>query len=119
MLHDDTTVSHDSGSSATAHAPGAGREPAARPVHPLGMPDFTYLIIGGGMTAAAAAKGIRKVDPKGSIGILAAEGLRPYARPPLSKALWQGKPEESVWLDLPAGAQLVERRATAIDRPVH
>jgi NADPH-dependent 2,4-dienoyl-CoA reductase/sulfur reductase-like enzyme len=84
------------------------------------MPDSTYLIIGGGMTAAAAAKGIREVDPQGSIRILAAEPHRPYARPPLSKALWQGKPEESVWLELPAGAEVISaRRAVAIDRAGH
>ncbi|HUJ29396.1 MAG TPA: FAD-dependent oxidoreductase [Myxococcales bacterium] len=84
------------------------------------MPDFTYLIIGGGMAAAAAAKGIREVDAQGSIGILAAESHKPYARPPLSKALWQGKPEESVWLELPGGVEVVQgRRAVAIDKGGH
>jgi len=29
------------------------------------MPDSAYLIVGGGMTAAAAARGIREVDPDG------------------------------------------------------
>ena len=85
------------------------------------MPEFAYLILGGGMTAAAAAKGIREVDGAGKIGILAAELHRPYARPPLSKALWtQGKPEESVWLELPQGVEfLAGRRAVAIDRGAH
>src|SRR5260370_7905710 len=84
------------------------------------MSESTYLIVGGGMTAAAAAKGIREIDPKGSIAILGAEPHRPYARPPLSKALWQGKPEESVWLDLPAGVEVRSgRRAGAIDRAAH
>src|SRR3954447_6554573 len=83
------------------------------------MPD--YLIVGGGMTAAAAAKGIREVDAKGSILILAAELHKPYARPPLSKALWtQGKPEESVWLELPQDVELLAgRRAVSIDRARH
>ena len=82
------------------------------------MPEFAYLIVGGGMTAAAAAKGIREVDSSGRIGILAAEAHKPYARPPLSKALWtQGKPEESVWLELPQGVELLGgRRALSIDR---
>ncbi len=73
------------------------------------------------MTAAAAAKGIREVDAKGRIGILTAESHRPYARPPLSKALWtQGKPEESVWLELPPGVEvLTGRRAVSIDREGH
>jgi NADPH-dependent 2,4-dienoyl-CoA reductase/sulfur reductase-like enzyme len=82
------------------------------------MPD--YLIIGGGMAAAAAAKAIREVDQQGSIGIVAAEEHKPYARPPLSKALWQGKPEESVWLELPSGVEVLNgRRAVAIDRAGH
>jgi NADPH-dependent 2,4-dienoyl-CoA reductase/sulfur reductase-like enzyme len=86
----------------------------------VSMPDFTYLIVGGGMTAAAAAKGIREVDSKGSIGILSAEPHKPYQRPPLSKALWQGKPEEGVWLELPQGAEaLTSRRALAVDRKGH
>lgn len=85
------------------------------------MPEFTYLIVGGGMTAAAAAKGIREVDSKGRIGVLGQEPHKPYARPPLSKALWtQGKPEESVWLELPQGVELIAgRRAVSIDRKAH
>jgi NADPH-dependent 2,4-dienoyl-CoA reductase/sulfur reductase-like enzyme len=84
------------------------------------MPDFTYLIVGGGMTAAAAAKGIREVDSKGSIGIVSAEPHKPYQRPPLSKALWQGKPEEGVWLELPQGVEvLASRRVVSVDRKAH
>ena len=33
------------------------------------MPQLDYLIIGGGMTADAAARGIRDRDPKGSIAL--------------------------------------------------
>jgi NADPH-dependent 2,4-dienoyl-CoA reductase/sulfur reductase-like enzyme len=61
------------------------------------MPNYTYLIVGGGMTAAAAVQGIREVDPGGSIGLISAEGRPPYDRPPLSKGLWKGKPLESIW----------------------
>jgi len=57
----------------------------------------TYLIIGGGMTAAAAVEGIRQADPNGSIGLIGAEPHSPYDRPPLSKGLWKGKPLESIW----------------------
>ncbi|HEX9578798.1 MAG TPA: FAD-dependent oxidoreductase [Myxococcales bacterium] len=79
-----------------------------------------YLIVGGGMTSAAAARGIREIDAKGSITILGDEAHKPYARPPLSKALWQGKPEEGVWLELPKDAEvLTGRRAVAIDRAAH
>jgi 3-phenylpropionate/trans-cinnamate dioxygenase ferredoxin reductase subunit len=60
------------------------------------MLDYKYLIIGGGMTADAAAHGIREVDSSGSIGIVSAEPDPPYARPPLSKALWKGDPVDSI-----------------------
>jgi NADPH-dependent 2,4-dienoyl-CoA reductase/sulfur reductase-like enzyme len=60
------------------------------------MPNYTYLIVGGGMTADAAVHGIREVDRGGSIGLLSAEGHPPYNRPPLSKGLWKGKPLESI-----------------------
>jgi len=65
------------------------------------MAHYDYLIIGGGMTAAAAAQGIREVDPSGSIAIFSAEKHQPYNRPPLTKKLWQGKPEDSIWRGLP------------------
>src|SRR5918995_496796 len=59
---------------------------------------YTYLIVGGGMAADAAARGIREVDPDGSIGLIGAEPDPPYKRPPLSKKLWRGKSLDSVWL---------------------
>lgn len=49
-----------------------------------------YLIIGAGMTGDAAARGIREVDPDGTIGLIGAEPHAPYNRPPLSKGLWKG-----------------------------
>ena len=81
------------------------------------MLQYTYLIVGGGMTADAAAQGIREVDANGTIGLVGAEPHPPYNRPPLSKALWKGDPEESIWRKTPAtGAQLtLGRRVTAID----
>ena len=36
------------------------------------MPDYAYLIVGGGMAAAAAITGIREVDDAGSIGVITA-----------------------------------------------
>lgn len=62
------------------------------------MPEYRYLIIGAGMAAHAAVKGIREMDGDGSIGVVGAEAHPPYARPPLSKKLWQGKPLDSIWL---------------------
>ena len=61
------------------------------------MMTYDYLIIGGGMTAAAAVDGIREVDPAGGIGMISTEPDAPYNRPPLSKALWKGKPLDSIW----------------------
>jgi NAD(P)H-nitrite reductase large subunit len=62
------------------------------------MPQYKYLIVDGGMTADAAVRGIREVDPSGSIGVIASEPHPPYSRPPLSKALWKGAGPDSVWL---------------------
>ncbi len=61
------------------------------------MAAYRYLIVGGGMTADAACRGIRDHDTDSAIGLFAAEAHAPYARPPLSKALWAGKDEDSVW----------------------
>ena len=62
------------------------------------MGHYPYLIIGGGMAAAAAIQGIREVDSAGVIGLIGGEQHPPYQRPPLSKALWKGKPLESIWI---------------------
>ena len=61
------------------------------------MQHYNYLIIGGGMTADAATKGIRETDAGGSIAIISKEEHPPYNRPPLSKSLWKGDPEDSIW----------------------
>jgi len=61
------------------------------------MPHYPYLIVGAGMTADAAVRGIREVDSTAPIGIIGNEPDPPYNRPPLSKALWKGKPLDSVW----------------------
>ena len=81
------------------------------------MTNFRYLIIGGGMTGDAAARAIREIDAKGNIGIISSEQHPPYARPPLSKALWKGEPEDAIWKHTEtAGVELrLSRRVTAID----
>ncbi len=61
------------------------------------MKNYTYLIIGGGMTADAAVRGIRELDPAGSIGLIGYETDLPYSRPPLSKGMWKGRPFAKVW----------------------
>lgn len=61
------------------------------------MMNYRYLIIGGGMTAAAAVEGIREVDSTGGIGLISGELDAPYDRPPLSKAVWKGKSLDIIW----------------------
>ncbi len=61
------------------------------------MKDYKYLIVGSGMTADAAARGIRELDPAGSIGMIGSEADMPYSRPPLSKGMWKGRPFEKIW----------------------
>jgi len=79
--------------------------------------DYPYLIVGGGMTADAAARAIREADPKAPIGMIGAETHPPYNRPPLSKALWKGDPEDSIWrgTDQARVDLVLGRRVTAID----
>ena len=61
------------------------------------MPQYKYLIVGGGMTADAAVQGIRQTDREGSIGLIGSESKPPYNRPPLTKGLWKGSRFESIW----------------------
>jgi len=61
------------------------------------MQHYKYLIIGGGMTADAAVRGIREIDAKGRIGLISSESDAPYDRPPLTKSLWKDKSIETVW----------------------
>ena len=80
---------------------------------------YDYLIIGGGMTADAAAKAIREGDADARVGLVGDELQAPYERPPLSKALWKGdKSPEAIDLGTAkTGASLhLGRRIVALDR---
>lgn len=69
------------------------------------------------MTADAACRGIRDHDREGTIGVFTEEEHPPYARPPLSKALWTGKDESTIWrgtAELGADVQ-VGRRIVSLD----
>lgn len=81
------------------------------------MTGYQYLIVGGGMTADAAAKAIRAADPQGSIGLISAEPHPPYARPPLSKSLWKGESEDTVWKHTETANVTMQlgRRVTAVN----
>ena len=61
------------------------------------MPHYKYLIIGGGMTADAAARSIRDEDSSGEIAIISRETDKPYDRPPLTKGLWKDKLVDDIW----------------------
>jgi NADPH-dependent 2,4-dienoyl-CoA reductase/sulfur reductase-like enzyme len=79
--------------------------------------DTNYLIVGGGMTADAAVKGIREHDVDGSIVLVGAEPHPPYKRPPLTKGLWSGGDEAKIWKDTAdAGAEVIlGRRIVSLD----
>jgi NADPH-dependent 2,4-dienoyl-CoA reductase/sulfur reductase-like enzyme len=90
------------------------------------MIESRYLIVGGGLTADAACKGIREIDDVGAIVLVSEERYPPYARPPLSKALWKGAEESTIWrataqlgVDLRLGRRIVgldlERREARDD----
>jgi 3-phenylpropionate/trans-cinnamate dioxygenase ferredoxin reductase component len=81
------------------------------------MPDYNYLIIGGGMTADAAVRGIRQRAKSERIGIISSESHLPYNRPPLSKSLWKGEPFETIWRNTPTDNVdiLLSRTVTSVD----
>jgi 3-phenylpropionate/trans-cinnamate dioxygenase ferredoxin reductase subunit len=85
------------------------------------MKEVKYLLVGGGMTAAAAANAIRKADPQGSIMMISAEAEPPYARPPLSKDLWREGEVDSIWQELPGDGfeLLLQRWAVGLDPGQH
>ena len=81
------------------------------------MRKIKYLIVGAGLTADAACKGIRELDSAGTIVVVGEEPDPPYARPPLSKALWKGEPEATIWCgtaELGVGLEL-GRRVVGVD----
>src|SRR5947199_482904 len=85
------------------------------------MPDYTYLLVGGGMPGDAAAQALHEADPGGAVTSVGAARLPPVERPTLSKALRKGEPEDKIWRKTAAtGAVLhLGRRITAIDPRAH
>lgn len=80
------------------------------------MKHYKYLIIGGGLAGDAATKGIRELDPQGSIGMISQEPDPPYMRPNLSKGLWKGRPVEKIWRKTEERAELhLDCKVTHID----
>lgn len=88
------------------------------------MKRVTSLIIGGGMAADAAARGVRELDADGTIGILSADLDAPYTRPALTKKLWTDP--QFTWEQVPlntvedTGADLRLRTlVTSLDADAH
>lgn len=81
------------------------------------MKTFKYVIVGGGMAADAATKGLRELDAGGTLAIVTDEPHPPYDRPPLSKGLWKGKPIEKIWRKtLTRNVELIaSRRVVSLD----
>ena len=81
------------------------------------METYEYVIVGAGLTADSACKALRERDPDGSIVVVGDEAHPPYLRPPLSKALWKGGQESSIWRGTDKlGVELrLGRRAVALD----
>lgn len=85
------------------------------------MEKYKYLIIGAGMTADAAVRGIREIDSTGTIGLIGIEHDLPYNRPPLSKGLWKGKTLDNIWRKTEQfGATLhLGRKVVSLDGELH
>lgn len=78
------------------------------------MTHYRYVLVGGGMAAAAAVRGIREVDPDGTIGLIGAEHDAPYNRPPLSKGLWKGDAVDTIWSGVDSQGVEVHLGRTAV-----
>ena len=61
---------------------------------------YDYVIVGAGMAGDAAARGIREVDPDGTVLVVGREPTAPVTRPALTKDLWTdpGLTLDQVWL---------------------
>jgi 3-phenylpropionate/trans-cinnamate dioxygenase ferredoxin reductase component len=83
-----------------------------------GGPGAPYVIVGAGMAADAACRGVRSVDEDTPILVLGREPHPPYDRPPLSKDLWDGKDEASILRDTESLGVEVRTgvRVAAVDR---
>lgn len=85
------------------------------------MNAYRYVIVGGGMTAHAAVKGIRELDAKSPVAVFGEESTAPYRRPALSKDLWNnGEFEDALLGDIDANTNLhLGERIAEIDPARH
>ncbi|KQV77867.1 hypothetical protein ASC64_03360 [Nocardioides sp. Root122] len=87
---------------------------------------YDYVIVGGGVAAASAVKGIRSQDGSGTIGVLGSEPDPPVYRPDLSKTLWleddKSLDDSSLAGDLESDDKVdlvLDTTVTAIDPEAH
>jgi NADPH-dependent 2,4-dienoyl-CoA reductase/sulfur reductase-like enzyme len=88
------------------------------------MTPYDYLIVGGGMVADAAARGIRERDADATIAIVGEEPTVPFPRPALSKRLWTDPgfsfDEAALHTEKHTGATLLlGRRVVSLDVDAH
>ena len=81
------------------------------------MDFFNYLMIGGGVAAFSAIRGIREHDAVGTIGIISNDKYPPYIRPQISKTLWQGGNIDEFLLEMPSSGVdlMLSRMVTRIE----
>eukprot|EP00741_Cyanophora_paradoxa_P023726 tig00021616_g22917.t1 len=99
-LAEDSVAGLASGGIDREEAPIAAAEQEAPRQHGKPAPPrhAKYVIIGTGTAAYAAVQGIRAHDKTGEVLVIGQERCTPYQRPPLSKELWTGPPEDSARL---------------------
>src|SRR2546421_7197865 len=85
------------------------------------VPPHTWVRGGGGRRGGGGAEATGAPAPAGPLALMGAGPPPPYNRPPLSKGLWKGEPEEGIWRQAaPAGAELqLGRRVVGIDLRGH
>jgi 3-phenylpropionate/trans-cinnamate dioxygenase ferredoxin reductase subunit len=90
------------------------------------MSDSGVVIVGGGLAAQRCSESLRKLDYDGRITILCGEDVRPYDRPPLSKAVLAGEqPTDELafrpqdWYDAQAIELAMGKKASALHADRH
>jgi cytochrome P450 len=79
------------------------------------------VVVGASQAGCGCAAELRRLGFEGSITVVGDESHLPYARPPLSKGVLIGaEPEESVFLPLPEGVEMLRSiSATGLDASRH
>lgn len=78
------------------------------------MESFDHVVVGAGVAADAAARGVREVDPDATILVVGPEPDPPYDRPPLTKDLWRPDPPATIDLGTAAATGATVRTGRAV-----